>query len=814
MHPRTLLLLLAILPELSLASLPAQPANQYREGEVLVKYRADAYAAAAKQLKFDAGLTSRRTLLQGRAELLMLPGFTTTADMLEMLRNDPAVEYAEPNFRRYSRTVVPNDPLFGQQWGLRNTGQANFFAGGPAGVAGGDLNLVEAWDANNDGMADRVGIPGVIVAVIDDAVEITHPDLAPNIVQGHNFIACQDPNNPAPISDDGAHGTLVTGCVAGKGNNGIGIAGVAWNASIMPLKFGFDTASHIEALTYARDHGAKIINASFGGPGFSQMERDAIAALAANDILYVAAAGNDDSNTDLAQLNYPANYDADNIVSVAATNRQDNIASFSQYGPLTADVAAPGLQIVTTEIGGGYRPNPGVSGTSFSSPYTAGVAALIRSHVPGVTFGDIKARLIESGSSVPGANPEQRTAGGTVDADAALDMAAGPSLVIRSVDFKNGDGNRALDPGENLTVEFTLRNIWQNATGVTASLSADNSVTVVSGTLSSTTILAQGEAVATFNISVAAGITDHRYVTFTLTLAAIEGNYTATRSFIAEIGDLASGVPVTQSFVSDPYDEFHAWHVDVPPALPPGIKTLIVRTSTAGGEDIDLLAKAGIPPQYNITVGINPEVDQGFFCTSGTANDCQDPDTLVSGRLDGVEAITIVNPAAGAYHLVVVNFDQQAVPYTISTELVNGDLRPADFNFTDRTGIPSNTSVISNPVIISGIDTPTFITIVGGEYSVNDTPFTAEEGTVSSGQSIRVRANSGSSGSARAQVTVGGVTETFSLNEPPFPSGGSGDVGCPTGGGGGGGGSPGWGLLLIFAGAAMRRILLSRKGIR
>src|SRR6185295_17682428 len=153
--------------------------------------------------------------------------------------------------------------------------------------------------------------------------------------------------DPSPQTSQGQHGTLVSGCIAARGNTGSGVAGVAWNTSLMPLKFAFDTATFLQAMTFARDNGAKIINASFGGPGFSQMETDLITQLAADDVLFVVAAGNDDSNTDLAQLNYPANYDADNIVTVAATDRRDRLTSFSQYGPMSVDVAAPGTQVVT-----------------------------------------------------------------------------------------------------------------------------------------------------------------------------------------------------------------------------------------------------------------------------------------------------------------------------------------------------------------------------------------------------------------------------------------------------------------------------------
>jgi len=780
----------------------AQPV--YREGEVLVRYRPGASAADVDATKSRFGLSARRVLERRRTELLALPRFTTTAAALAVLRADPAVEMAEPNFRRFARAAIPDDPLFGEQWGLLNTGQDNFSAGGPAGIAGADLNMTEAWDADGDGTADRTGDPSVIVAVVDDAIQVSHPDLAPNVLPGRNFIACQDANNPSPISAAGQHGTLVSGCAVGRGNNGSGIAGVAWNASLLPLKFGFDVASHLDALEYARDNGAKIINGSFGGPGYSQIEADLIASLAADDILYVAAAGNDDSNTDLAQLSYPANYAADNIVSVAATNRQDDIASFSQYGPTTVDVAAPGLQIVTTATTSDYSTNPGVAGTSFASPYTAGVAALLKSHVtPAPGHMEMKARLIESGTAVPGANPKQRSSGGRVDADAALDMAARPALVITGVSLDDG-GNGRPDPGETLDVTFTVRNLWQDATNVMATLAVDDAdVTVDSGAQALGTILGLASATATFQITVAGGITEHRYLTFTLSLAA-DGGYSAERGAGAELGTLALAAPVSQPFSGEIYDDFHAWHVDVADGTN---KTLFLRTTTPSIQDIDLLVKHAVAPQYSITVGINPELQFGFFCTSGITPNCQDPDTAVSARLDGVEEVSIVDPPAGTYHAVIVNFAQLATPldYTLEAVLLDGDLRPDSFDFVSISGPPPGTQVTSNEVTIVGISAPTSVTVVGGEYSAGGNTFTSAPGTIDNNQTLRLQAVTRPVGaSARVQVTVGGVTRTWVVNPPFVPPGFSAEQACPTPRRGGGELPPSALALLALAALARR----------
>ena len=656
---------------------PANPHAVYREGEVLVRYRAGVADADVQALRGRLGLLAKRSIPRGRIELLQLPNVITTVAAMALLKDDPAVELAEPNFLRYPRIncpdnagfFCPDDTFFAQQWGLRSTGQQNFASTDPAlaSIPGADMDMLLAWDPGADGIFERIGNGSVTIAIVDDAFNVTHPDLAANFVAGRDI-----ENNDANVSPDNSgdqHGTLVAGSAGAIGNNGTGVAGTAWDVNLMPLKFGFDAADHIAALAFARDNGADIVNASFGGPFFSQLEADAIQDLANNGILYVSSAGNDDSNTDIAELNYPANYPAPNIVAVAATNRQDNIASFSQYGAVTTDVAAPGLQIVTTTSDGSYSlPNNclgtgscGVSGTSFSSPYTAGIAALILSTYPSASVSEIKARLIEGAEDGDGVN--LRTAGGRVNAAQSLDLAPRPALVISNIDWL--DANESLDPGETVSVQITIENLWQDATAVSGTLSADNGVNVTSGavTFGTGTINNGATATATFSMTVDTPIAEHRYVHFTLALSA-NGGYTATRGFIGEIGKLQTDTLVTQPFAAradDLYDEFHAWHYDFDGTLPTGHTQLVIETTSMAtgidSPDIDLLVKLDTPPRYNITVGINPE-SPGFFCTSGTTNTCLDPEVFMSAGPSGTERIVVNNPQAGTYHVVIVNFAQ------------------------------------------------------------------------------------------------------------------------------------------------------------
>jgi hypothetical protein len=794
------------------AATPHQPLAAHVPDEVIVQYRPGAVLSKAAW-----GLEKRATLADGAAELLAVPAITDVASMVAALSNDPAVAFAEPNYLRYPLQTAPNDTLFGDLWGLRNTGQANFVPGpgAPASVVGADMHLLAAWDPAGTGTFPRTGAPSVVVAIIDDAFDIDHPDLAANFISAGSF------GDPRPTASDQDHGTLVAGALGAAGNNARGVAGTTWRSSLLPLKIGrvengstvLDSARIQQAIAYARDNGADIINASFGGPGYSQSEENLIRGLAAQDILFVAAAGNDDANLDFGRLAYPALYDARNVLAVAATNRQDDIASFSMYGPLSSDVAAPGLQIVTTAVGGGYVTgngcgsggNCGVSGTSFSSPYVAGTAALLKAHVsPTPGWREIKARLIESGASL--GNARLRAAGGRVDAAAALDMSPRPSLTIDAVQLDDG-GNGRLDPGETLDAVVTVFNGWQPATDVQASLSATGPVTVNGGPVTLGAIGADGSAQARFSVTVGGTPGQYEEVIFTLSLSA-SGGYQTQRSFIQEVALLPLGSTVNPSFqigLPEPeslYDEFHTWHVDVP-STPAGPHTLVVRSRTANGIDIDLLGRAGSAPRYLITLNIDPNIptNRGFFCT-GSGPNCEDPDTLIGGRFDGNEANTFVLNDGSAlprsFYFTVVNFAQAAFGYELSATLEAGDLRPAPFSFNPALQVPPGQLAVSNAITISGITAPTFAYAGNGQISVNNGPYVSDT-TVSNGDTVRVRALSPSSGTTRADVTIGGEESSFIVTPGAVVPGPGTPGPLPSGGGGSGGG------LWLLAGLALWR---------
>ena len=318
--------------------------------------------------------------------------------LLAFFQAQPGVVYAEPNYI-VSKTATPNDPQFSNLWGLHNTGQSVF---GVFGTPDADIDATEAWDIST-------GSSSIVVAVIDSGVDYTHPDLAANMwaapaaftvnvggilttcpAGSRGFNAITHVCDPM---DDNGHGTHVAGTIGATGNNGTGVTGVNWITRIIGGKFlnssgNGSTADAIETINFmiqakaAFGSGAniRVLNNSWGGGGFSTSLQTAIANAEANNMLFVAAAGNGgpDSvgdNNDIFPF-YPASYTNANVVSVASTTSNDFRSGFSNYGATSVDLAAPGSRIYSTVPGGGYGLS---SGTSMATPHVSGAAALVLS---------------------------------------------------------------------------------------------------------------------------------------------------------------------------------------------------------------------------------------------------------------------------------------------------------------------------------------------------------------------------------------------------------------------------------------------------
>ena len=333
----------------------APPGLEAVPGEIVVGFKGGVAGPERAAARAAADVDARQNLLVRGAQLVKVePGQTVRAAIAELERRRD-VRYAEPNWIRHATATTPDDPMFGSLWGLDNTGQA--VNGHAAGTSDADIDATEAWDRNR-------GSPSTVVAVVDTGVAWDHPDLSPNIWSNSDEIAgngidddgngkvddvrgwdfAYGDNNPWDYDD---HGTHVAGTTAARGDNAVGIAGVAWQASLMPVQAldangSGNDANIANAFAYAADNGAKVVNASFGGPGFAQVLSDAITGHPGT--LYVVAAGNAGKNNDAAP-EYPCNLTAVNLICVAATDNADRLAGFSNYGVSSVDLAAPGVDI-------------------------------------------------------------------------------------------------------------------------------------------------------------------------------------------------------------------------------------------------------------------------------------------------------------------------------------------------------------------------------------------------------------------------------------------------------------------------------------
>ena len=403
--PVSLLLALMALAGLGADRGIAQDPSDTVPGELIVGFKPSATLWQEKRAVDKArGEIAQRIESVDAAVVTVDPDETADASV-RLLRNR-AVDFVEPNWvLRANR--IPNDRGFGEQWGLRNLGHFD-------GKSGADVGATTAWDAVTTG--------GATVAVVDTGVSYKHPDLIGNAWTnagdaingldddgdgydddryGADFI-----ENDSDPDDDGGHGTHVAGIIGAQGNNAIGIAGVNWDVDVMALKFldengEGNTADAANAIDYAVAHGARVINASWGGPAFSMALYGAIKRAGERGVLVVAAAGNEGVNAD-SKPDYPAAFDLPNVVSVAATDRSDRLLDFSNYGSKSVDLAAPGDDVYSTvptvSDPSGYA---SFSGTSMAAPFVSGAAALYLGRFPQASADQVKAALMQSADRLP-----------------------------------------------------------------------------------------------------------------------------------------------------------------------------------------------------------------------------------------------------------------------------------------------------------------------------------------------------------------------------------------------------------------------------
>ena len=438
---------------------PQEITTPYVPGEVIIMYRPVSSMSSQRVASYAVSAVPEAELIQdfsaegltGLASVDLAEGISVE-EALETYSNSPYVAYAEPNYiiQLYPPVTEPgnvsdeqnssnatqsvadllssmNDPLFPNLWGLYNDGSTG-------GTPDADIDAPEAW-------VQTTGSSNVVVGVIDTGIDYTHPDLAANIwtnageipnnnidddkngyiddVHGWDFV-----NNDNDPMDDQGHGTHCAGTIAAIGNNGIGVAGVAWKAKLMPLKFldatgQGDTIGALNAINYARMMGADILSCSWGSGAESQAMYDTFQRVPG---LIVCAAGNQGSDND-ATGHYPSNFNLNQIISVAATTNTDNLAGFSNYGKTMVDVAAPGDHIASCAPNTRYVY---LSGTSMATPHVSGLAVLLKSVQPGLSAQQIK-QLIMQNVDPLSVLSGKTVSGGRINAKKAVQAATGGS---------------------------------------------------------------------------------------------------------------------------------------------------------------------------------------------------------------------------------------------------------------------------------------------------------------------------------------------------------------------------------------------------
>ena len=394
----SLLLILAFTlpPETQSATRP-----EYLPDEILIKFKEGVSQDTIDSIVMQVGGKVVRKFRLIPAIRLKIPA-DTVQSAISLLQRFPEIEYAEPNYLRYLN-AAPNDPMYPDMWGLNNTGQTG-------GTPDADIDAPEAWDI-------ATGNSTMVVADIDTGLDLGHVDFAGNIYTNPGEIAgngidddangyiddvngwdfARDDNNPNEEAICGGHGTHTAGTIGARGNNGIGVTGVNWDVKVMPLKVfkvyylvlcSASSADIVSAIEYAAMMGVRVSNNSYGGGPYSQTEYDTIRASRG---VFVAAAGNDGNNND-ATPSYPASYNLNNIIAVAATDHNDIRASFSNYGTTSVDLAAPGVNILSTTPGDTYS---FFDGTSMATPHVTGAVALLMGYDPNLTNNEVRWRILK-----------------------------------------------------------------------------------------------------------------------------------------------------------------------------------------------------------------------------------------------------------------------------------------------------------------------------------------------------------------------------------------------------------------------------------
>src|SRR3989441_606736 len=616
--------------------------------EVLVKFRPTTFQSVLEAQA--AGEVDESEWVGGTGLLRLHSSRKNVATLVSELSARSDVEYAEPNYIVHT-TAIPNDPRFGELWGLQNTGQ---IIQASVGVPGADIKATAAWDISTGSRAN-------VAAVIDTGIDYRHPDLAANVwsapaaftvtiggksitcpAGSHGFNAITNVCDPL---GDNNHGSHVSGTIGAVGNNGTGVVGVNWTASIMGSKFldatgSGTTANAINAIefavqakaAFAATSGAnvRVLSNSWGGGAFSQALLDEINRANANDMLFVAAAGNSISNNDVIP-HFPSSYNAPNVVAVAATDNTDSLAFFSNFGPASVHLGAPGMDVLSTTIGGNYAY---FSGTSMATPHVSGAAVLVLSKCA-LNTASLKTLLLNNVDPIPSLAGRTVT-GGRLNVNKAIRACAAPA----NPDFalSAAPASRTVTQGGSTTYTVNITPsggftgaVSLTATGLPAGASASFSPNPATGS-------------ATMSVSTGAGTPTG---SFSVTITGTSGNLTHTTSVSLVVSAAAvpdfglSATPASQTVIRG------------------GSTTYTANISRLGGFTGGVtFSVSGLPAGATGTFNPNPATANSSTLAVTTAATTATGSfvltiTGVSGALSRTTSVTLVitAPAAGDFSL-------------------------------------------------------------------------------------------------------------------------------------------------------------------
>jgi subtilisin family serine protease len=709
--------------------------GQYDPNTLLVQFRTDASDDDKDGCcrKVGLGAIDKYKIVDGLALIHVASGDPVAA--MAALQGEASVLRAGLNYLMTTQ-VVPNDPLFGSTWGMNNTtSQLN------------DIDAPQAWDI-------YTGDPNYRVAVIDTGIDFNHPDLQGNIwvnpgeiandgidndgngyiddVRGWNFVT--NTNNP---QDGNGHGTHVSGTIAAKGNNGIGVAGVAWNAKIVPLKFLSDTgsgttANAIKAIDYCTANGIKLSNNSWGGGLFDSLLLQAITNAGAADHLFIGAAGNSALNIDVS-LSYPASYNLSNMVNVASTTNTGALSTFSNFGVATVQVAAPGSSIFSTwpvalTVLGQPNGYNSISGTSMAAPHVTGLAALLRGKMPSWTATQVRSAILGSTKRLSNLAGKISREGiiSAYNALLATNVEAIPPTVnaVRTPAAANAAGwNNA-----NVTVAITgTDNV--GGSGVRDIKYTINAGTTITAAGSTTNVVRSTDGIATLaywatdnsgNVSPAGSMTVRVDKTAPVTTLTATPGATST-SVVVSGTDATSGLAGTFYSV----DGAPAAAYSGPITLDNGVHTVTAYSTDIAG-NTEAVKTLSLPLGSLSTVSVNPVSVNGGTAATGTV-------TLGSPAPAGGVVVTLTSSSAAA-----------VVPASVT---VAAGARTATFAISTRSVVASTAAVITGSSL--GVSKSTTLTVNPAVASVTFSTLALNPTSVRGG-----RANS------TATITLSAVTPT------------------------------------------------------